>query len=82
MSDKWHGGKGSRYRKVDQQKYNENWERVFGKKDMKFSTAEEYVEATDVELNEEYDRFDELMCAKEVADDGESGKGMGDDGAD
>lgn len=43
MGDKWHGGKGSRYRKVDQKAYNENWERIFGKKDMKFTTAEEYV---------------------------------------
>jgi hypothetical protein len=32
MTDSWHGGKGSRYRKVDQEKYNENWERIFGKK--------------------------------------------------
>lgn len=32
MSEKWHGGKGSRYRKVDQKKYNENWERIFGNK--------------------------------------------------
>lgn len=39
----WHGGKGSRYRKVDQKAYNDNWERIFGKKDMKFTTAEEYV---------------------------------------
>lgn len=46
MSDKWHGGKGSRYRKVDQEAYNENWERIFGKKDMKFTTAEEYINST------------------------------------
>lgn len=46
MSDKWHGGKGSRYRKVDQKAYNDNWERVFGKKDMKFTTAEEYINST------------------------------------
>jgi hypothetical protein len=32
MKGAWHGGKGSRYRAVDQQKYNENWERIFGKK--------------------------------------------------
>jgi len=31
MSDKWHGGKGSRYRKIDQKSYNDNWERIFGK---------------------------------------------------
>lgn len=26
----WHGGKGSRYRKVDQKAYNDTWDRVFG----------------------------------------------------
>jgi predicted ATP-binding protein involved in virulence len=40
MTDKWHGGKGSRYRKIDQDKYNENWERVFGKKDNINSTSD------------------------------------------
>lgn len=43
MSDKWHGGKGSRYRPVDKEKYNKNWDNIFGKKDLKFATAEEYV---------------------------------------
>lgn len=57
VSDKWHGGKGSQYRKVDQKKYNENWERVFGNKnkdkdqrantDLKFTTAEEYMNNND-----------------------------------
>jgi len=31
MSGKWHGGKGDWFRKVDQSKYNENWENIFGK---------------------------------------------------
>lgn len=26
------GGKGSKYRPVDKQKFNENWDRIFGKK--------------------------------------------------
>ena len=55
MSGRWHGGKGSQYRKVDQQKYNENWERVFGKKDLKFATAEEYVEAQQQEVKQDTD---------------------------
>ena len=46
MTDKWHGGKGSRYRKIDQDKYDDNWELIFGKKDMKFTTAEEYINST------------------------------------
>tara|TARA_X000001036_G_C20483180_1_gene726561 strand:- start:603 stop:917 length:315 start_codon:yes stop_codon:yes gene_type:complete len=29
---KWHGGKGSRDRTKDYDKYNENYERIFGKK--------------------------------------------------
>lgn len=27
----WNGGKGSTQRKTDQKKFNENWERIFGK---------------------------------------------------
>lgn len=41
MTDSWHGGKGSRYRKIDQQKYNENWERIFGKNKKKDEESEE-----------------------------------------
>lgn len=26
----WHGGKGSKPRKVSQQKFNDSWERIFG----------------------------------------------------
>lgn len=33
MSNKWHGGKGDKPRKVDHKKFSENWERIFGKKD-------------------------------------------------
>lgn len=33
MTDKWHGGKGSKIRKSsDPKKYAENYERIFGKK--------------------------------------------------
>lgn len=30
---KWHGGKGSSQRKVDLNKFEESWERIFGDKD-------------------------------------------------
>ena len=51
MGDRWHGGKGSKYRKVDQSKFDDNWDRIFGKKkaessdekDLKFTTAEDYM---------------------------------------
>lgn len=29
----WVGGKGSKPRPVDQQKYSDNWDRIFGKKE-------------------------------------------------
>lgn len=33
MAGKWHGGKGSKPRPVkDQQKFEDNWEKIFGKK--------------------------------------------------
>ncbi len=28
----WHGGKGSTPRKVDKKKFDENWDKIFGKK--------------------------------------------------
>jgi hypothetical protein len=50
MSGVWHGGKGSKSRKVDQKAFSDNWDKIFGKKDMKFATAEDYMEA--IEGNE------------------------------
>jgi hypothetical protein len=29
MTDKWHGGKGDKARKMDNKKYAENWEAIF-----------------------------------------------------
>lgn len=28
----WHGGKGSKPRPVDKRKFDENWDKIFGKK--------------------------------------------------
>jgi len=28
----WHGGKGSKQRPTDKKKFDDNWERIFGKK--------------------------------------------------
>jgi hypothetical protein len=42
----WHGGKGSAQRKVDKQKFSDNWDKIFGKKndtDLKFTTAEDFI---------------------------------------
>jgi hypothetical protein len=32
MSDKWHGGKGSKPRPSDKEKFDEGWDRIFGPK--------------------------------------------------
>jgi len=45
----WAGGKGSAQRKVDKKKYSDNWDKIFGKKeekDLKFTTAEDYINNT------------------------------------
>ena len=42
MSDRWHGGKGSRYRPIDQDKWDRGWEAAFGGKHMKFSDYEQH----------------------------------------
>ena len=44
MSGKWEGGKGSKFRPVtDQKKFDDNWDKIFGKKDLKFTTAGELI---------------------------------------
>ena len=40
MMSQWHGGKGSTPRKVDRKKFDENWDRIFGKKDQEEVVAE------------------------------------------
>ena len=35
MQGKWHGGKGDKARKVDQDKFSSNWDAIFGKKEDK-----------------------------------------------
>jgi len=31
MTEKWHGGKGSKFRTVNQEKFSSNWEKIFNK---------------------------------------------------
>jgi hypothetical protein len=31
----WHGGKGSRYRQTDAEKFSDNWDKIFGTKKQK-----------------------------------------------
>lgn len=41
MSGAWAGGKGSKPRKVDTQRYNDNYDAIFGKKETKKSDEKE-----------------------------------------
>ena len=40
----WHGGKGSTPRKVDKKKFDDNWDKIFGKKEKKDLTNEKKVD--------------------------------------
>ena len=37
MGKQWHGGKGDKPRSVDNEKYSDGWERIFGKPEPKVS---------------------------------------------
>lgn len=39
MSSQWHGGKGSARRPENKEQFEENWDKIFGKKD--YNTTEE-----------------------------------------
>lgn len=41
MSSEWHGGKGSAPRPMNRDKFNENWDRIFGKDKVDSSTKKE-----------------------------------------
>jgi hypothetical protein len=49
MSGQWEGGKGSRQRSVDTQKYSDNYDAIFGKKNVenKDETSEKATTAED-----------------------------------
>lgn len=50
---KWHGGKGSKQRPTDHEKYNDNWDRIFNKN--KGERANWYGEAEKLEEEDEGD---------------------------
>ena len=56
MADKWHGGKGSMYRKVDQKKFSDNWDTIFGNKDHINSTSDNEDVLDGKKENEEEER--------------------------
>jgi hypothetical protein len=45
-TDQWHGGKGSRSRRIDKEKYSENWDKIFSNKE-KASGASDNQESTE-----------------------------------
>jgi hypothetical protein len=52
MSEATHGGKGSRPRKVDKEKYESNWDAIFGKKDLP-SAVDDCAEVTEESAEKE-----------------------------
>ena len=46
MTEQWHGGKGSRPRPygVDKKQFDDNWDRIFGKKEKKDLTNQKKVD--------------------------------------
>jgi hypothetical protein len=46
MSEQWHGGKGSKTRPIDQQKFDSNWDKIFGSKSRNNEQDDEYEQTT------------------------------------
>lgn len=55
MQGSWHGGKGSSNRKVDRKRFDDNWDRIFGRKDESGDSEQE----ADTRTRETEDRADE-----------------------
>ncbi|MGA1168404.1 MAG: hypothetical protein ACO3T2_08480 [Burkholderiaceae bacterium] len=50
MSDKWHGGKGSKPRPIsDRKQFEDNWDKIFGNKENKPEEENENNPRTDME---------------------------------
>lgn len=55
-SGQWHGGKGSRYRPIDKQQYDKNYDEIFGKKKSKKKvTKNKNIDKIVKQLNDLYD---------------------------
>lgn len=57
---KWHGGKGSKRRPEDTTKYNDNWDRIFGKKEELPSAADDAADVMSKYAHPAYTRYPHL----------------------
>jgi len=53
---KWHGGKGSKQRPTDHKKFEDNWDRIFGKKEKKESRDSVYFHLKQYKYNKEEEK--------------------------
>ncbi len=56
MTSKWEGGKGSRYRDVDQKKYSDNWDAIFKNKEKSKSKNDKPNVESEKNVDNEYFR--------------------------
>lgn len=57
---KWHGGKGSKQRPTDQKKYEDNWDRIFGKKEELPSAVDDAADVSSKYAHPAYTRYPHL----------------------
>jgi hypothetical protein len=50
---KWHGGKGSARRKEDKRKIDENWDKIFGKKEERTTVPQQQQDPPDPRIEEQ-----------------------------
>lgn len=57
MSDVWHGGKGSKFRTTDKNKFDESWDRIFSKKDKPSMNREAIYEQLKIDEGVKYEIY-------------------------
>jgi hypothetical protein len=56
----WHGGKGSKQRPTDKKKYEDNWDRIFGKKEELPSAVDDAADVSSKYAHPAYTRYPHL----------------------
>lgn len=57
---KWHGGKGSKQRPTDRKNYEDNWDRIFGKKEELPSAVDDAADVSSKYAHPAYTRYPHL----------------------
>ena len=65
---KWHGGKGSKQRPTDQKKYEDNWDRIFGKKEELPSAVDDAADVSSKYAHPAYTRYPHLKDLEDALD--------------